>query len=261
MAIFDIFKKRTRKTEDSFPNENKLETALRKAATEPASRAAFYKHLLAENLIILTDKANFKEGSRILEEDTSVNIVTLPDGRIPVFSSIDKIFEKGVIQEEVPYMQVTGDALFDLAKGATFVLNPYSDYGKELLPGEIETLLQGNIPGARHTTITVEKETPVQIGQPANYPTTIVDSLKNLFAERPAVNAAYLGWIYNPSSGEPSHLIFALDIEGPHQEITREAGYAAQQLSKPNDIIEFIQLDNSGLSNYFITDTEPFYTR
>jgi hypothetical protein len=31
-------------------------------------------------------------------------------------------------------MEMTGENLFDLAKGATFLLNPYSEYGKELLP-------------------------------------------------------------------------------------------------------------------------------
>lgn len=35
--------------------------------------------------------------------------------------------------------------MFGLAKGATFILNPYSDYNKELIPEEIENLLNGTI--------------------------------------------------------------------------------------------------------------------
>ncbi len=38
---------------------------------------------------------------------------------------------KDIVKEEVEYMQMKGKNLFDFAKGATFLLNPYSDYGKE----------------------------------------------------------------------------------------------------------------------------------
>ena len=138
----------------------------------------------------------------------------------------------------------------------------HSDYGKELLPNEIESLLKGTILANNHQQMTVEQNTQVQIGQPANYPTELVNSLKTLFADRPSVKAAYLGWIYNPSIEEPPHLIFALEIEGERESITNEAGYTAQQLSNPNDIIDFIHIDsNGGLNDYFTKETTAFYTR
>jgi len=263
MGLFDIFKKKTnQQKQDDFSNENIIEKSLRKASTEPAYRAEFYKSLLAEKLFVLTDKTQLPEGVQILQENTDVNIATLPDGKIPVFTSTSKIFDKGIIKEEVPFLEMKGEDLFILATGATFILNPYSDYGKELLPNEIESLLKGTILTDNHKQITVQQDTQVQIGQPANYPTEIVNSLKALFADRPSVKAAYLGWIYNPSAGEPPHLIFALDIEGDKQSITNEAGYTAQQLSNPNDIIDFIQIDNKGgLCDYFTKQTKPFYVR
>lgn len=263
MGLFDIFKKKTNQpTQDDFSNENIIEKSLRKASTEPAYRAEFYKRLLAEKLIVLTDKTQIPEGVQTLKENTNVNIATLSDGKIPVFTSTSKIFDKGIIKEEVPFLEMKGEDIFILAKGATFILNPYSDYGKELLPNEIESLLEGTILTDNHKQMTVEKDTQVQIGQPANYPTEIVNSLKTLFADRPSVKAAFLGWIYNPSVEEPPHLIFALDIEGEKQSIINEAGFTAQQLSKPSDIIDFIQIDNSGgLSDYFTRETTPFYSR
>jgi hypothetical protein len=263
MGLLDIFKKKTNQPkQDGFGNENILEKSLRKAATEPAYRAEFYKNLLSENLIVLTDKVTLPEGVQTLQENTNVNIATLPDGKIPVFTSTSKIFDKGIIKKEVPFLQMKGEDLFNLATGATFILNPYSDYGKELLPAETESLLKGTILTDHHKQITVQEETKVQIGQPANYPTEIVNSLKKLFQERPGVKAAYLGWIFNPSSGQPPHLIFALDIEGERQSITNEAGFTAQQLSQPNEIIDFIQIDNNGgLCDYFTEQTKPFYVR
>jgi len=263
MGLFDIFKKKTNHPkQDAFSNENIIEKSLRKAAIEPAYRAEFYKNLLSEKLIVLTDEMTLPEGIQTLQENTSVNIATLPDGKIPVFTSASKIFDKGVINKEVPFIEMKGEDLFNLATGATFILNPYSDYGKELLPGEIQSLLKGTILTDNHKQITIQEETKVQIGQPANYPTEIVNSLKTLFKDRPSVKAAYLGWILNPSSGEPPHLIFALDIDGDKQKITNEAGFTAQQLSKPNDIIDFIQInDKNGISDYFLNQTKPFYVR
>ena len=259
MGLFDIFKK---KTEPTFDNENRLETVLRKAATEAAYRPEFYKRLLSEKLVVLTAKTNLPDGVQTLEKDTNINIVSLQDGKIPVFTSTRKIFDKGIIKEEVPFLEMKGEDLFNLAKGATFVLNPYSDYGKELLPNEIESILNGTVLTDSHKKIVVEKETQIQIGQPANYPTDIINSLKILFAGKPTVKKAYLGWIFNPSSGEPPHYIFALDIDGDTQSITNEAGFTAKQFLKPDDIIDFIQIDNKGgLSDYFVKQTKPFYER
>ena len=259
MGLFDIFKK---KTEPTLENENRLETVLRKAATEPAYRPEFYKRLLSEKLLVLTDNTNLSDGVQTLEKDTNVNIVSLQDGKIPIFTSTGKIFDKGVIKGDVPFIEMKGEDLFNLAKGATFVLNPYSDYGKELLPNEVESMINGTVLTDNHKKIVVEKETQVQLGQPANYPTNIISSLKILFASKPTVKKAYLGWIFNPSSGEPPHYIFALDIEGDTQSIINEAGFTAKQFLKPDDIIDFIQIDNKGgLSDYFVKQTKPFYER
>ncbi|MFA6276406.1 MAG: enhanced serine sensitivity protein SseB C-terminal domain-containing protein [Pedobacter sp.] len=259
MGLFDIFKK---KTTPHVNNENQLETTLRKAATEAAYRPEFYKKLLSEKLVVLTTKAMLNNGPQTLEKDTNVNIYSFHDGIIPVFTSTEKIFDKGVIKEEVSFLEMKGEDLFNLAKGATFIINPYSDYGKELLPNEIESMLSGTILTDNHKKIVVEKETKVQLGQPANYPKDIVSSLKILFSNKPTVKKAYLGWIFNPSSGEPPHYIFALDIEGETQSITNEAGFTAKQFLNTEDIIDFIQIDNkSGISDYFVNETNPFYQR
>ncbi|MEO5893076.1 MAG: enhanced serine sensitivity protein SseB C-terminal domain-containing protein [Ferruginibacter sp.] len=262
MGLFDVFKKKNIQPPPA--KENILEEYLRRAATEPASRPEFYKKLLSENVIVLTDKTGPSgKGEHILQENTSVNIRKLPNDQIPVFTSTPKIFDKGIIKEEVSYMAMTGEALFNLAIGATFILNPYSDYGKLLLPDEVESLLNGTILSNNyHKEIIVEKDTPVQVGQPSKYPVEIVKSLKALFADRPVVKAAYLGWIFDPVSGEPPHLIFALDIEGDRQPVTNEAGFTARQLSQPGEIIDIIQIDqDSGMSSYFLNQTTPFYTR
>lgn len=259
MGLFDIFKK---KLDQQTNNGLTLETLVQKAVTEPAYRAEFYKRLLSDDLVVLTEKSGLPEGNRILEQNTKVNIVSYADGKIPVFTSTERIFDKGIVKEQVEYMQMKGENLFGLAKGATFLLNPYSDYGKELLPNEVERMLSGNILTDTAKTITIQKETNVQIGQPAKYPTDIVNSLKVLFANKPNVKAAYLGWIYNPDSGEPPHYIFGLETDGDIHSVTQEAGFTAKQFLSKDEFVDFIKVDNkSGISSYFLKSVEPFYKR
>ena len=259
MVLFDFFKKK----QNEQPNDGNLnlEQLLQKAATEPAFRTEFYKRLLTDELVVITQNSSLREGNQSLQKDTSVNIVSYPDGKIPVFTSTDRIFDKGVVKEQVEFIQMKGENLFGLVKGATFLLNPYSEYGKELLPDEIERLLNGTILNDTAKTLTIEKETIVQIGQPAKYPTEIINSLRKLFSERPNVKAAYLGWIFNPDSGEPPHYIFGLDVDGDIQNLTQEAGYTAKQFLEQHEFVDFIKIDKSGISNYFLKETEPFYKR
>jgi|TARA_R110002110_G_scaffold7536_6_gene38352 hypothetical protein len=239
-----------------------LETLLQKAATEPAYRAEFYKRILSAELIILTQNSEIQKGSQILQEDTKVKIVSYPDGKIPVFTSTDRIFDKGIVKEEVEYMEMTGENLFDLAKGATFLLNPYSEYGKELLPDEVERMLSGKILTDTSKTLTIEKKTKVQIGQPTKYPTEIINSLKILFANKPNLKAAYLGWIFDSESGEPPHYIFGLEADGNIENLTQEAGFTAKQFLDADDFVDFIKVDKkNGLSDYFLNSVEPFYKR
>ena len=265
MGLFNWFKNvnsftpQPRKTSN---DDNKLEAILKKAATEPAYRPEFYKLLLSEELVVLTDKMSFKEGSYTLEKSTTVNIATLSDGPIPVFTSTDRIFDKNVITEQVPFIGMKGANLFQLVKGATFILNPYSDYGKELLPLEIESMLDGTVLSAKHRQITVEKETQVLLGQPAEYPQKVVDSLKTLFLAKPAVKAAYLGWIHDPASSDPPHLIIGLDLDKEDPTVTNEAGFIAYSCMKPDEIVDFIRIQKGqSFTDYFLTQTTPFYFR
>lgn len=143
MGIFDIFKKK--KTDSTFP-ENELEKSLMQAATNIYAQKNFYQKLLWNQLYLLTGKQSVsEEGIHTLEKDTTIQFITFEDGKIPVFTSVNRIFDKGIIKEEVSYLSLKGQDLFGVAKGATFILNPYSDYCKELIPEEIENLMNGTI--------------------------------------------------------------------------------------------------------------------
>ena len=259
MGIFDIFKKK--KPDSTFP-ENELEKSLMKASSDISARNEFYTKLLWNELIVLTNGHNVsEEGRKTLEQDTEVQFVTFESGQIPVFTSTNRIFDKGVIKEQVPFMAMKGQDLFGFTKGATFILNPYSDYGKELIPQEIENLLNGSI-FEKTNQMEIKEDTEVLIGQPSKYPTELVKALSNLFTSEPNVKSAYLGTSKMDKSEKLPHLIIAMDMEGNMSSVSGKAGALAEQMIGKNEIIDFIKIENNnGISDYFINRTKPFYKR
>ncbi|MBS1772786.1 MAG: enhanced serine sensitivity protein SseB C-terminal domain-containing protein [Bacteroidetes bacterium] len=259
MGLFDFFKK---KDESELGSNLSLEVLLQKASTEPQFRPAFYKKLLSEQLVVITnnDDKSIPEGKSIAKENTKVSIVNYPNGVIPVFTSTDRIFDKGVVKEQVQFLKMKGENLFQLAKGATFVLNPYSDYGKELLPVEVESMLNGTILSKGIRQVKIEEDTKVLIGQPTKYPNEIINDLKRLFATKPNIKAAYMAWIHAPETKEPPHYIFGIDMEGDMSEITPQAGAIAEAHLTSDEFVDFIKIDGrGGISEYFLTQAEPFY--
>lgn len=259
MGIFDLFKKKT--TTSTFP-ENELEKSLMKASSDVSARDEFYTKLLWNELIVLTSGSlASKKGAEILDPGTDVEFVTFANGEIPVFTSTNRIFDKGVIKEEVPIMALKGQDLFGFTKGASFILNPYSEYGKQLVPQEIESLLNGSI-FEHSNAVTIPQDTQVLLGQPSKYPTELAQALSNLFLKEQAVKFAYLATIKTDNSNQPPHLIIALDVEGDMSPITAKAGPLAEQVMGKNKIIDFMKIDKSnGISDYFINNTQAFYKR
>lgn len=143
MGLFDIFKKR--KTESIFP-ENELEKCLMQATSNFSAQKQFYQKILWNQLFILTSENSISEiENQTLEDNTTVKCFIFDNGQIPIFTSINRIFDKGIMDKNVPYLGLKGQDLFKALNGATFIINPYSDFAKELIPEEIENLLNGTI--------------------------------------------------------------------------------------------------------------------
>ena len=259
MGLFDLFKKKT--TDSTFP-ENELEIALMNAVTDASKRRDFFMKLLWSPLIIISaDQTNEADGSWIAEAGTVLKLLPLPDGRIPIFSASNRIYDKGIIEKKpIKILTINARDLFATAKGTTFVLNPYSAYGKELIPEVIEALLSGSIFESKKETLITKKETPVRLAQPANYPVKLAEALSRLFEKRPIVNAAYLALIKWPDKEKP-HVLIGLDSTDDISAIMDEAGPMAERILGLGEIIDITRVqEKDGVSNYLKT-TKPFYTR
>jgi hypothetical protein len=246
----------------TFAPENDLEDALMRAAKEPAARPLFYRLLLDSDLLVIGTIAGRppSKGLSNVAVGESLQIASAErNGKPfhPVFSALSRL--QSYVREEQGYLALNGRALFEATRGATFVLNPGSDYGKELLPHEIARLLD---PAAvQPETITIQKPTSVRIGQPSVYPHALVNALKTSFAARPDVLEAYLAQI--AYEGQPSHRLIGVETIGDWQSLSNEIGRVAAQAA-PGEVLDVVRIDRSKPPETLaksLLETTPFYVR
>lgn len=248
-----------------FKPANQLEEALVAACTEPSARPEFYRLLLESDLFLLTPDAPEESGKRTLKESEMVSFVDFngPNGLfLPIFSSQERLQEAVNKMDRVyGFLVLRGKDLFPLLlqHSRPAVLNPGAAYGKELTPDEIRSLADGSV--TNHERRVIQKATQVLIGQPAKHPAELVANLQKLFGKYPSVRAAYLGWIHDPASEDPPHLIVGIECEGEMQSITQAAGITSQGLLGSGEFVDFIRVEDGqgSLDSYFKGQTKPFY--
>jgi len=246
----------------SFDPQNLLEKSLIQGASDPAHRPQFYKDLVASNLFFIQEGDLLESTSGVVEKDTKIQIQNIElEGRlyIPVFSSLVRLEE--VVQREVNYMAMNALDFMKITRGSDLILNPGSDYGKELVKGEIAGLIDGTIwqPSVRYQ---VKQDTQISIGQPEIYPTELADALARYFKTQKEVKKAYLAHFYNPAQNDPPHTLIGVITTGDWDAVISGAGIISNNVHIPNPPVDFIPLNGSGgVESYFLKECKPFYQR
>ena len=245
--------------------ENELEAALRLAATEPAHRPAFYKALLDATVYVLGHADHGPaDGARTLAPGQKVSIQNWErkDGSpvVPFWSSLPEL--QRAIADETAYMALPARALFELTRGSALVLNPKSSHGKEFFAEEIEALLTEGVNQVARRRVT-EEPTRVLLGQPAHFPSKMVDSLTTLFAKHPAIKSGYLALMHDPAHDKDAHLVVGIEFEGDDEAIMREAGVVAADSAPSGATVDLTRVvrGDAGMSAYFLESVKPFYER
>jgi len=243
--------------------ENTLEKSLRLAADEPAHRPDFFKTLLNSTIYVL-GTAGAGEGQINLEAGSNISIAhwQKPDGSavIPFFSSLQTL-QRSMDSEE-SYIEIPARSLFEITLGTPLFLNPKSPYGKEFFPEEVRHLLSDEI-GQKPVQRMVEKDTKVLLGQPSQYPSKMVNSLTQLLAKHRNVKRAFLALMHDVSSDQKPHLIIGIEADGDIELVMREAGNVAGDTAPDGEPVDLYRVHEgeSGLSDYFLKQTAPFYER
>ena len=238
-----------------FIPENDLEKALVRAVKEPATAPHFYRQLLASELLVLgtvegqedaTQAFNIAPGSKI-----SLVPGTTRDGRqyLPVFSSLARM--QDYIKQESKYLSINGRDLLDLTRGGPVILNPASEYGKELTANQVRQLLDGMTP------------TPALTGE-APYPIALVDMLTGLFATRPDIETAWMIQVAETDNpGQPHPLVGIETAASAQWPALMQAIAAAAQAQLPDLAFDVQRVDraNPGGMTGALLQAEPFYRR
>ncbi|MBC6605953.1 enhanced serine sensitivity protein SseB C-terminal domain-containing protein [Hymenobacter sp. BT188] len=247
----------------AFEPVNRLEEMLLHAAADPDARHGFYQALLQEDVLVLTQPKEGQPGGEIpVTENMEVQLQVLHDGKIPVFTSPGRIFDSSVVKEEVPYLRLSGFDLFQMVKGADCALNPFSSLGKLLMANELEDLLAGHLFQAPAHQI--PPDTQVLLGQPAEVPTALIESLSTYAADQPLIRAIYLAELQLPDNPEPARLLLGFEVEGDDTSFLQEIGAVIQHhLDASHQFVDIVLISPESeepLSHYFYQN-EPIYKR
>lgn len=240
-----------------------LERALRLAATDPAARPDFYRELLEAEVFVIGDAQPRPEGEWTAQEGESISLQhwTKGDGTVvlPFFSSLVAL--QRAVEHEVTYYQLPARALLEMTQGATLVLDPRSEYGKEFAPGEIAALLAGGLTHPAERRVVAE-DTQVLLAQPAERPEALIAGVRAFLDKRPAVRRAWLALMHIPSQDQEPHLVIGVEADGEVETLLGEIGNVAADLSDsgPVDLVQ-VRAGEEGLSRYFLENVEAFFER
>ncbi|MDR6990159.1 enhanced serine sensitivity protein SseB C-terminal domain-containing protein [Luteimonas sp. 3794] len=243
---------------------NPLEIALARAADEPAERPEFYKALLESDVYVIGHTDTPGDGLATIPAGSQVSIVNLEkeDGTpfIPFFSSLDAL--QRVLHEETRFVSMSARSFLDITRGATVVLNPESDYGKEFLPNEIDALLAT---GLNHVAAerVVQKATRVLLAQPETVPSDMVAALTAFLKKHAGIKAAYLCVMHEAESTQAPTWIVGLEGDGDMDAVMRQAGSVAADTAPRGEPVDFVRVQrgDGGLSDHFTGLVKPFYKR
>ncbi|AYA36192.1 hypothetical protein D3Y59_03400 [Hymenobacter oligotrophus] len=244
-----------------FDPKNNLENALLMASQDPQFRLAFYHELLnAEVLVLTAIPEGGQPGEITVDEGAEIQLQVLHDGRIPMFSSEERIIEGGASANEVAFIRVRGEGFLHMTKGAECVLNPFSPYGKLLVLPEIEDLLSGRIfaPPAE------EAQGPqAQLVPMAEHPAELKTALQDFCAQHPHIEAVYLSDVLIEGEEAPTRMLLAFKVDGEDMEFLQELGPILQAHLPNQDTMDVARLSpdpNEPLTQYF-NQQEPLYER
>ena len=238
---------------------NELERLL-VAAVEDASERPALAAVILESEVYVFGSLDQPAVGGVVSAGTPIKVVswTDTDGPITPFFTSEAALRRTLAARsltEKRFLRVSCRDLFEWLEGQRLVLNPDGPGGKIYLPGEIGAMLAGNEPGVAEA---VPSQGKVITGSAARVPPELPRVLTRFLQQRPAVEAAHLGWIVHVERQEQGYLMVVLTSD-------REAamvGFGAVQIS---EFTEGHNLDVSivppGSTDHMLASVPAFYTR
>jgi hypothetical protein len=228
----------------TFKPENRLEEIMLLAASQADAHPRFYRALMEAELIVPG-----KAGKTLVIQ----TVAHQGKPYHPVFTSMARL--SAFSEEPVEHFTISGRTLFEIARGASFVINPLSDIGKLLVPEEIEYWLEqlrDEQAGRR-----------LVVGQPDVRPKKLIKALCVLFTSRSLVRAAHLVYVAREGSRLPAHPLIGIVAEGDTAKLAREI-FEAAKTAMPKTAVDVMVLDEKNpklpLEKHLLS-VAPFFKR
>ena len=234
---------------------------MQKAAEEPAFRKPFYERFLNENVHVVIHGEKMPTGTLDTTKVKSLAMMTLPDGRVPIFTSPQRIVERGFVKgDNIQYLTLTGRDLITSNANKTFVINPFSDYARNITPDEIPHILDGTALFDASRTTNIPQTEKVELGMPKVYPGEALKDLIALFRDYPEVTEAYIAIIRHPGVNHTPNYLFAVRTdEETYRELSAEMGITIGKHMLKTQIFEVMRLDGKTHFEQFFAKVPPFY--
>jgi hypothetical protein len=175
---------------------------------------------------------------------------------IPFFSTESRA--RTIFKDTHVIVPDTTRAVLERHPGASFVLNPGSDYGREFPAAEAERLLAGDFTPAVDT-VTVTRPTQVVLSQPLPYPTGLAEGLKRVFADHSVIQSAYLAQVDYP--GNERHPVIGIEMINSDWRVMMDALRVDLPKAIPDRrVVDFVPCPGGPFDDYF-DQIAPFYRR
>lgn len=243
-----------------FEPTNILEELLLRAANEPEIRPPFYQALLGEEVLLITaPKEGDPLGEVTVEAGTEIQLQMLHDGKIPVFTSQQRIYDNGSVEGEISFLRMRGADFFQMVQGADCALNPFSAVGKLLPADELADLLAGKLTG----TGDPDQGPQVMVGQPAEQPVALIEALGAHAATQPFIQAIYLAQLQMQDSPEPPRLLLAFLADTPDPAFLQELAPVMQDKLEGQQFVDLMLINPTSDEplNHYFQQIEPIYRR
>lgn len=260
-----FYNRNKKKTQEVKLNKNlAISKLIELSADQPEYRAVFYQRLLNDKIFLLVEN-NYKPSSAFVQGiDPNIPILTFDNKIIPIFSEKDRIFDSGAITQEVEYMEVNGRQFLELSLGSALIVNPFSNFYKELVPNEVAEILNGSIFTPNKSPVINVKMNAV-IGKPSIEPVELIQELKDNFKDNQLISSAHIAWTSSEEQFIEPHYIIAVESQegsGEFKHIAQVVSNIAQNHLQEDQIIDIIKLEFGGnFSDYFFNQSTPFYQK
>jgi type III secretion system (T3SS) SseB-like protein len=237
-----------------------LRKLLIEAADNPARRPDFFRALLMSNVYVLGSPDRPIVDGRT-QPGTMLRLVTWTDdsGPFTPFFTSEEMLRQTVDRRpgtDPQFVRLAARDFLETVRGQRLVLDPDGEYGKFLMPAEVDAILDGQDPG-RHEVM-IKKGTTVFVGAAAHIPPELPRVLAEFFDGRGVVQQAHLGWIAYAETGEDGYLVVALADD-------RKAAMQGFEMLQITDITGGKTVDVYVVprrqAQHFLSNVPPFYKR